>query len=79
MTVSYHCLLAPISIQKTSSNTPKTKMAEIDVKASKWKQVEVGRIVLFIDGAYKGRLAAIVEIIDHKRVRASACLLRGGI
>lgn len=43
-------------------------MAEIDVKSSAWKEVEVGRIVLFLDGPYKGSLAAIVEIIDHKRV-----------
>ena len=40
------------------------------MKSSKWKLVEVGRIVLFNDGPYKGRLAAIVEIIDHKRVRS---------
>jgi large subunit ribosomal protein L14e len=43
-------------------------MTEIDVKASTWKLVEVGRIVLFQRGKYAGRLAAVVEIIDHKRV-----------
>ena len=44
-------------------------MPEIDVKAAKWRLVEVGRVVLFLNGPHKGRLAAIVEIIDHKRVR----------
>jgi len=43
-------------------------MAEIEVKASKWRLVEVGRVVLFVTGPYTGKLAAIVEIIDHKRV-----------
>jgi len=43
-------------------------MAEIDVIASKWRMVEVGRVVLFNNGPHAGRLAAIVEIIDHKRV-----------
>lgn len=43
-------------------------MAEIEIKASQWRQVEVGRVVLFTHGPYIGRLAAIVEIIDHKRV-----------
>ena len=42
--------------------------AEIEIKASQWRQVEVGRVVLFTHGQYTGRLAAIVEIIDHKRV-----------
>ncbi|MCJ1443896.1 MAG: hypothetical protein MMC23_004396 [Stictis urceolatum] len=43
-------------------------MAEITVKASAWKLVELGRVVTFLQGEFKGRLAAIVEIIDHKRV-----------
>ena len=43
-------------------------MAEIEIKASQWRMVEVGRVVLFTHGQYIGRLAAIVEIIDHKRV-----------
>jgi hypothetical protein len=46
-----------------------SKMAEIDITAAKWRLVEVGRVVLFQQGEFKGRLAAIVEIIDHKRVR----------
>lgn len=43
-------------------------MANIEIKASQWRQVEVGRVVLFTHGLYTGRLAVIVEIIDHKRV-----------
>ena len=46
-------------------------MAEINIQASKWKLVEIGRVVLFNSGPYANRLATIVEIIDHKRV----CLL----
>lgn len=47
-------------------------MGEASVTGSKWKLVEVGRIVLIQgDGPYAGRLAAIVEIIDHKRVSYS--------
>ncbi|KAL2042611.1 hypothetical protein N7G274_004370 [Stereocaulon virgatum] len=42
-------------------------MAEIEIKASQWRLVEVGRVVLFTHGPYTGRLATIVEIIDHKR------------
>ncbi|KAL8788508.1 MAG: hypothetical protein Q9195_007247 [Heterodermia aff. obscurata] len=42
-------------------------MAEVDITASKWRLVEVGRVVLFTHGKYKDRLATIVEIIDHKR------------
>ena len=47
-------------------------MADVDVKASAWKTVQVGRVVLFLRGAYAGHLAAIVEVIDHKRVRTFA-------
>ncbi|KAF2809978.1 60S ribosomal protein L14 [Mytilinidion resinicola] len=43
-------------------------MGEPDIQTSQWRHVEVGRVVLFSSGAYEGRLAAIVEIIDHKRV-----------
>lgn len=41
---------------------------ETTVKASNWRLVEVGRVVLVNKGQYKGKLATIVEIIDHKRV-----------
>jgi large subunit ribosomal protein L14e len=44
-------------------------MSNIDVTASNWRQVEVGRVVFFGAGPFAGRIAAIVEIIDHKRVR----------
>ena len=43
-------------------------MADIEIYASKWRFVEVGRVVLYTHGPYTGRLATIVEIIDHKRV-----------
>ena len=43
-------------------------MGDISISASQWKLVEVGRIVLFATGPYEGRLGAVVEIIDHKRV-----------
>lgn len=33
--------------------------------------VEVGRVVLLNDGPSAGKLATIVEIIDHKRVRST--------
>jgi len=46
-------------------------MANIDIKVSQWRLVEVGRVVLFTSGPHTGRLAAIVEIIDHKRVRTA--------
>lgn len=46
-------------------------MGEAHVTASQWRLVEVGRVVLFTSGKYEGRLAAIAEIIDHKRVRIS--------
>ena len=44
-------------------------MANIDIKATSWKLVEVGRVLLIRKGPDNGKLAAIVEIIDHKRVR----------
>ncbi|KAI9890261.1 MAG: hypothetical protein M1814_004296 [Vezdaea aestivalis] len=43
-------------------------MGDIDVKASRWRLVEVGRIVLFTHGTHTGKLATIVQIIDHKRI-----------
>lgn len=42
-------------------------MAEINVEATSWRRVEVGRVLKLENGS----LAAIVEIIDHKRVRAT--------
>lgn len=43
-------------------------MGSVEVTASAWRLVEVGRVVLFASGPFTGRLATIVEIIDHKRV-----------
>jgi len=43
-------------------------MGDATVKASQWRLVERGRVVLFTSGKYEGRLAAIVSIHDHKRV-----------
>jgi large subunit ribosomal protein L14e len=43
-------------------------MGDAEIKASEWRMVQVGRVVLFTSGAFKDRLAAVVEIIDHKRV-----------
>ncbi|KAI9716801.1 MAG: hypothetical protein M1812_005141 [Candelaria pacifica] len=43
-------------------------MGDAEIKASQWRLVEVGRVVLFTGGPFKDRLATIVEIIDHKRV-----------
>jgi large subunit ribosomal protein L14e len=39
-----------------------------EIKAAKWRFVELGRVVLVNKGAYAGKLATIVEIVDHKRV-----------
>lgn len=43
-------------------------MPEIEIHASQWRLVEVGRVVIFVAGPYAGRLGVILEIIDHKRV-----------
>ncbi|KFA77565.1 hypothetical protein S40288_05728 [Stachybotrys chartarum IBT 40288] len=44
-------------------------MGEAVIEGSNWRLVEVGRVVLINgDHPFAGRLAAIVEIIDHKRV-----------
>lgn len=40
---------------------------ETVVKSINWRLVEVGRVVLLTKGKEAGKLAAIVEIIDHKR------------
>ncbi|KAI5776159.1 ribosomal protein L14-domain-containing protein [Geopyxis carbonaria] len=39
-----------------------------EVQTSQWRLVEVGRVVLINDGPSAGKLATIVEIVDHKRV-----------
>ena len=47
-------------------------MGDANITASQWKMVEVGLVVLIQGGPLDGRLAVIVEIIDHKRVCASS-------
>lgn len=46
-------------------------MGDAVIEGSNWRLVEVGRVVV-INGDHPdaGKLAAIVEIVDHKRVRA---------
>jgi large subunit ribosomal protein L14e len=45
-------------------------MGDATIIGNSWRLVEVGRVVLVQgNGPFAGRLAAIVEIIDHKRVR----------
>jgi hypothetical protein len=66
--------LPPLRTGGASSNTLirshiTDEMGDANVTASQWRLVEVGRVVLFSNGPFAGRLAAIVEIIDHKRVR----------
>lgn len=46
-------------------------MGDAEITESQWRLVEVGRVVLFSTGPFESRLATIVEIIDHKRVRRS--------
>ncbi|KAH7316581.1 ribosomal protein L14 [Stachybotrys elegans] len=44
-------------------------MGEALIEGSSWRLVEVGRVVVINgDHPFAGRLAAIVEIVDHKRV-----------
>ncbi|GKT95298.1 ribosomal protein L14 [Colletotrichum tofieldiae] len=44
-------------------------MGDATIEGSKWRLVEVGRVVLLQGNSpYAGRLATIVEIIDHKRL-----------
>lgn len=35
------------------------------------RYVQQGRVVLLTSGEYSGKLAAIVDIVDHKRVSSS--------
>jgi large subunit ribosomal protein L14e len=48
-------------------------MGDATISAPKWRLVEVGRVVLIQEGPSAGRLATIVEIIDHKRVCRHLC------
>lgn len=51
-----------------NSRSTINEMGDATITTSAWRLVEVGRVVLFNEGVYEGRLATIVEIIDHKRV-----------
>jgi large subunit ribosomal protein L14e len=43
-------------------------MGDATIESPNWRRVEVGRVVLIQDDSpYSGRVAVIVEIIDHKR------------
>lgn len=50
-------------------------MGDADIKAASWRLVEVGRVVLGEVAPIEGKLAAIVEIIDHKRESAIRLLI----
>merc|ERR1712000_334671 len=53
----------------TSRQQKTVKMGDATIEGSAWRLVEVGRVVVINgDPPDAGRLAAIVEIIDHKRV-----------
>lgn len=45
-------------------------MGDATIITSVWRQVELGRVVLFNTGPYEGKLATVVEIVDMKRVRS---------
>lgn len=47
-------------------------MASIEIGATSWRRVEVGRVLKLENGD----LATIVEIVDHKRVRGNRLLPR---
>ncbi|KAF8428236.1 ribosomal protein L14-domain-containing protein [Tirmania nivea] len=53
--------------------------AGANVSSWDYRLVEVGRIVLINDGPYAGKLAAIVEIIDHKRVLVDGAKTSGAL
>lgn len=72
----YGLLVQPIELPKSANNPYQTRkntgrMGDADVTASNWRMVEVGRVAIFAKGPLTGRLAVIVQIIDHKRVRLS--------
>lgn len=53
-------------------------MGDADIQTSSWRLVEVGRVALVHGGPSDGKLATIVEIIDHKRVCGIEASLRIG-
>lgn len=70
--------MLPDSQVLTRLNPPPPPRTAMSSEATFKRYVEVGRVVLLNDGPSAGKLATIVEIIDHNRVRALAhSLLRG--
>lgn len=64
-----HVHTTPYRISNTVGRPSTTgTMGDAQVTASNWRLVEVGRVAEFAKGPYTGRLVAIVQIIDHKRV-----------
>lgn len=54
---------------------PCVHLQPIEAPSNFKRFVQVGRVVLVNEGPSKGKLAVIVEIIDHKRVRSSSSKL----
>ena len=53
----------------STDSTVRRNLREWNANKRVVRLVELGRVVLINDGPSAGKLAAIVEIIDHKRVR----------
>lgn len=60
--LTLHSSLSPV-------DSPTRPLAAMSSEATFKRYVEVGRVVLLNDGPSAGKLATIVEIIDHNRVR----------
>lgn len=61
------------------TRSPALQMSAPQSSESTFKRyVEVGRVVLISDGPCAGKLATIVEIIDHNRVRPGSPVLELG-
>lgn len=59
----------PSTVFSNPRSRTTSTMGEATITQANWRLVEVGRVVLIQnDSPYNGRLAAVVEIIDHKRV-----------
>lgn len=56
------------NLKSTPQQNIPANMGDAEIKTSSWRLVELGRVILFNTGPHDGRLATIVEIIDHKRV-----------
>lgn len=67
------------SLEPRPSRTPPPPRAAMSSEATFKRYVEVGRVVLLNDGPSAGKLATIVEIIDHNRVRSVFPLRGSGV